>query len=240
MLTTSRKEVFSESNNTFARKTPTVFDTKILGRDSYVMDSDTKKQSNSVFGTSYFADSKKEIAAKLFGSDVVVEELTKIDIDESDTENFTNPDLMPTGITMDSRSDAKVVTKSPVAERETKTFINIQRLSQKGKVAVVAYVAVVLALVLVIALTSVAINASLGNIANVQAEINMTIEDINAMYADVEQNAELYAQELGLVSATEATTAYYNPLSTREEITYEISENWFDNLCEWVSNIFGG
>ena len=43
-----------------------------------------------------------------------------------------------------------------------------------------------------------------------------------------------------LVAAENATTAYYAPVLTREEITYNISENWFDNLCEWVSSIFGG
>ena len=57
---------------------------------------------------------------------------------------------------------------------------------------------------------------------------------------DVEENADLYAQELGLVPAENATTAYYTPVSTREEITYNVSENWFDDLCEWVSSIFGG
>ena len=168
---------------------------------------------------------------------MAIQELSSLE--KSDAENFTNPDLMPTGVTMESRSGVKV-NSNAVAAREHKTYVNIHSLSQKGKVALVAYAALVLALVLVITLTSVAISASMSNIANVQAEIEKTIADINGMYIDVEENADLYAQELGLVAAENATTAYYAPVLTREEITYNISENWFDNLCEWVSSIFGG
>lgn len=237
MLTTSRREVFTEDRDRLAKTNSTAVDTKILGRQSYSIDADAKKSNTAVFGGSYFADTDKEIAVKLFGADVPVEEWKNLD--EADTENYTNPDLMPTGITMESRADVKVNNKQNI-EKVQKTYVNIKRLTQKGKIALVAYTAVVLAMILVIALTAVAVNTSLGNIAAVQVEINKTIEEINAIYSDVEENADIYAAELGLVSTDNASTAYYNPLSTREEITYNISENWFDNLCEWVSNIFGG
>jgi len=235
MLTTSRKEVFTE-NGTLPKKSTTAVDTKMMGRESYLMDRDTKKSKVSVLDGSYFADSEKEIAVKLFGSEMAIEELNSID--KSDTENYSNPDLMPTGMTMESCSSTKAFNQS--LARSTKTYVNIHGLSQKGKIALVAYAALVLALVLVITLTAVAINASMASIATVQAEIEKTLADINGMYEDVEVNADIYAQELGLVSVENATTAYYSPVLTREEITYDISENWFDNLCEWVSSIFGG
>lgn len=238
MLTTSRKEVFTEHHDTFANRSAAAVDTKMMGRDSYAINTDAKKSNVSAFDGSYFADSEREIAVKLFGSDVAVEEYN---IEESDTENYTNPDLMPTGVTMESRSGKVKLSSQPtVVENAQKAYVNIRGLTQKGKVAVVAYAALVLALVLLITLTAVAVNASVASIATLQTEINKTIEDINAMYVDVEENADLYAQELGLVPAENATTAYYTPVSTREEITYNVSENWFDDLCEWVSSIFGG
>lgn len=237
MLTTSRREVFTEERETLAKTNSTAVDTKILGRQSYAIDTDAKKPNSTVFGGSYFADTNKEIAVKLFGADVPVDEWKNLD--ESDTENFTNPDLMPTGVTMETRNGVRV-NRGQNLEKVQKTYVSINRLTQKGKIALVAYTAVVLAMILVIALTAVAVNASLGNITAIQAEINKTVEEINSIYLDVEENADAYAAELGLVSTENASTAYYNPLSTREEITYNISENWFDNLCEWVSNIFGG
>ena len=124
MLTTSRREVFTEERETLAKTNSTAVDTKILGRQSYAIDTDAKKPNSTVFGGSYFADTNKEIAVKLFGADVPVDEWKNLD--ESDTENFTNPDLMPTGVTMESRSGKVKLSSQPtVVENAQKAYVNI-------------------------------------------------------------------------------------------------------------------
>src|SRR5574344_1462644 len=101
MLTTSRKEAFANDEEVVeSLNTKSTVDTKIMGRESYVADSEAKKASSVRFQDSYFADdslddgdvSEDELMAKLLGDSKVEWD----DLDESDTENYTNPDLMPT------------------------------------------------------------------------------------------------------------------------------------------------
>lgn len=240
MLTTSRNEAFAEDEEIIeSTKKNSTLDAKIFGRDSYVANSDTKRASRTKFEDSYFADggadngdlSTDELMAKLLGDSKV----EWSDMDESDTENFTNPDLMPTSETMNNTDTESVKGK--------KTNKNVQDdivVESVNKVAVVGYFAVVLAIIIAICFVAVAVNASLNSIAGLQLKLEQTTQEIEDMYADVRQNADVYAEEIGLVSTANAKTVYYETVDTREKVVYDIPSNWFDNVCDWLSNIFGG
>lgn len=240
MLTTSRKEAFANDEEVVeSLNTKSTVDTKIMGRESYVADSEAKKASSVRFQDSYFADdslddvdvSEDELMAKLLGDSKVEWD----DLDESDTENYTNPDLMPTSETMGNTDKETVKTKK--SRNKVQNDIVVEGVN---KVAVVGYFAVVLAIIIAICFVAVAVNASLTNIAGLQMKITQTTQDIEEMYVEVQENVDAYAAELGLVNTADAKTVYYEAVDTRDKVTYNIPSNWFDNVCDWFSSIFGG
>ncbi len=234
MLTTSRKEVFADEQETV--KTKSVgFDTKNLGNQSRNIFSQIEDTKNTAARNSYWADEDKEIAFKLFGENVTMEELSA---EGADVENYTNPDLMPSSQTM--RNHFSVTLPSFKTKYNTNTDNEKATLTRKGKIALVSYVAVVLALVLIISLMAIAVNATMANVSQLQGDIQNTIEEINGMYSQVDANIDAYAAEMGLTAANEANTSYYTPIQTRNSAQYDIPDNWFNRLCEWVSKCFGG
>ena len=126
------------------------------------------------------------------------------DLDESDTENYTNPDLMPTSETMGNTDKETVKTKK--SRNKVQNDIVVEGVN---KVAVVGYFAVVLAIIIAICFVAVAVNASLTNIAGLQMKITQTTQDIEEMYVEVQENVDAYAAELGLVNTADAKTVYY-------------------------------
>lgn len=236
MLTTSRREI-TVDNIENDNKEKLSFNDSTLARDGYDFSG-----ANSFGETSYFSNA--DIASRLFGSESVASQTTA----DSTEEDFTNPDLMPSFETLKQNKEidlSKYFSREYNTVSRTSTRTNA-KLSAKEKIVIVSYIAVVLVLVLTISLTAVALSNVMGEVAALQAGVESQLgeleelnSEINNMYTD-EEIKNIAGSQLGLEEATEANTMYYEPLPMRPTANYDVPSNWFNNFCEWLSNIFGG
>ena len=86
----------------------------------------------------------------------------------------------------------------------------------------------------------------MGVVAALQAGVESQLQELEAlnsqidnMYTD-EEIKNIAESQLGLEEASESNTMYYEPLQMRPSAEYDVPSNWFNNFCEWLSNIFGG
>lgn len=118
------------------------------------------------------------------------------------------------------------------------------KVSTRTKVVAVSYVAVVLALVLGIVFASLAVNGLFAENVALSESYNAALESIAAIDAQLAvEDTRLLAEkaaELGYVDANEVQTQTYTRLETRPAQNFAIESNWFDSLCDWLSNAFGG
>ncbi len=234
MLTTSRKEVCADETLSDIKNNADVTE-RVIGAQEIRTEQNLKNiaDKNTAFKDSYFSAQQKDIAAKLFGEDFDSDEWYAIN---TDTENYTNPDLMPTPRTMEP-----YIKEQPYAGEQYNVSVGqSQRVSKKEKLAFVCYAAIVLALILVVSLMAVSVSATMKKVSDLQTNINTTVSQIDNMYSDVEANADAYAEELGLKNGSSTTVQHYEAAETREPLGYDVPDNWFNKLCEWLSQVFGG
>lgn len=117
-------------------------------------------------------------------------------------------------------------------------------VSTKTKVAIVAYIAVVLLAIIGISFCGVAVSGAFKSMAALEGEYATVSGDLAALEALI--NADNYeelakrAEELGFIDANDATSHTYELLETRPAQNFKIETNWFDQLCDWLSGVFGG
>lgn len=186
--------------------------------------------------TSYSSTYLKQDDAQEFSLESVQEKLGKFsETEEAATvESVLNADVMPSSQTL---------TMNFQREYENSDTTTSKKLDARTKVAIVGYVAIVLALVLGITLVSVSVSDLLAeNIALTESyqETLGTIATLNEELSaeDVAVLTEK-AAELGYVEASNADTQMYTKVETRPAQNFEIESNWFDSLCDWLSSIFG-
>ena len=116
--------------------------------------------------------------------------------------------------------------------------------STKTKVAIVAYIAVVLLAIIGISFCGVAVSGAFKSMAALEGEYATVSGDLAELEALI--NADNYeelakrAEELGFIDANDATSHTYELLETRPAQNFKIETNWFDQLCDWLSGVFGG
>lgn len=114
----------------------------------------------------------------------------------------------------------------------------------KTKVAIVAYIAVVLLAIIGISFCGVAVSGAFKSMAALEGEYATVSGDLAELEALI--NADNYeelakrAEELGFIDANDATSHTYELLETRPAQNFKIETNWFDQLCDWLSGVFGG
>jgi len=117
-----------------------------------------------------------------------------------------------------------------------------QRVSTNAKMAVAGYVAVVLLLVLAVAFCSVAATNAFSSMVTTEETYSQTSKALTALEEQVasEDYSALLARasEMGFVEASGSYT--YTELETRPAQNFNIQTNWFDQLCDWLSSVFGG
>ena len=117
-------------------------------------------------------------------------------------------------------------------------------VSTKTKVAIVAYIAVVLLAIIGISFCGVAVSGAFKSMAALEGEYATVSGDLAELEALI--NADNYeelakrAEELGFIDANDATSHTYELLETRPAQNFKIDTNWFDQLCDWLSGVFGG
>ncbi len=143
------------------------------------------------------------------------------------------PDVMPSNQTL-SMNYAR--NYAPDQSSNTKA-------SSKTKAIVISYVAVVLVLVLAVTLCGVSVSGAFNQAIAIDAEYtDMTSQVANLTeIAGQEDFEELLnkAQQLGYVDSSASNTLTYTEVETRPAQNIAIQTNWFDSLCDWVSEVFG-
>lgn len=108
-----------------------------------------------------------------------------------------------------------------------------QGLTLKAKFLMVAYVAVV-----VFFLTLIFINS--GTLASLNSQISAL---------EASQKVEVEQGDVGSsivdssTTVTPPTTEYagdYDMMSVSNPVNYEVSNNWFDSVCDWLGGVVGG
>ncbi|MEG1706171.1 MAG: hypothetical protein RR291_01580, partial [Clostridia bacterium] len=156
MLTTSRREVsvddeysykknasaFQNGERVAVREKPTN-----ITSDKYSTQPNYFTQARPKTSDEESEYSLEAIKAKLFGGSVATEE------EQVDTADFSNPNLMPSSMTMGLSPTYRTKEQTSVA---TQTKV-ATKLSTKSKIYIASYVAVVLALVIIVAISAVAV-----------------------------------------------------------------------------------
>lgn len=121
-----------------------------------------------------------------------------------------------------------------------------KKLTTKTKVTIICYVAIVLALILGISLASVSVSGVYAETAKLTADYNAVLDEVAALEATlaVEDAAALTerAEALGYIDSLQGNnnTCNYTQVETRPAQNFHIESNWFDSLCDWLCNAFGG
>lgn len=113
-------------------------------------------------------------------------------------------------------------------------------LSVKSKVMLAVYIAAVVVLAAVVLATGISLSASTARVTALEglvAERNAVIAEQVADLAALENDATLtgLATELGMQKVNAATEIELLPEVA--PVTYEARTNWFDKLCDWLSNL---
>lgn len=113
-----------------------------------------------------------------------------------------------------------------------------QGLTTKAKIVLVAYAVIVvffLALIAINANSLAVLNGKIASIESSRAEASLP----NDTTTSVEDTLVFgTGNESTLVNASPAGD--YNLMTVSAPVTYELSGNWFDNVCDWLSSIVGG
>lgn len=156
-------------------------------------------------------------------------------VDETAVNADANVDVMPSQLTMNNKRYYESGVTAVAGKMSTKT-----------KVAIVCYVAAVLVLVLGIALTSVSVSGVFAETVKLTADYESVLQDVEALNQQlaVEDYIALAerAAQLGYIDASQVNnnTCTYTEVETRPAQNFNIESNWFDSLCDWLCNVFGG
>lgn len=185
---------------------------------------------NASYSATYLASDAQE-----FSLESVQEKLGSFSQMEDVGSGALNADTMPTQQTL---------TMNYQREYQQGNVATASKLNTKTKVAIVSYVAVVLALILGIVFASVAVNGAFAeNVALTEAYQSAT-ESISLLETELSvEDAKLLAEraaELGYINANQSNTQTYTKVETRPAQNFNIETNWFDSLCDWLSGVFGG
>ena len=155
--------------------------------------------------------------------------------DAQDITVSSSPDLMPSNQTI------KMSYQREYANGKARA---LSRLSTKQKVMIASYAIVVLALIIGISLCSVYVSGAFGSalaLDSLYTDVAAQVADLNEQVGIEDYDSLMQrAAELGYTDSSLANTKKYTEVETRAAQNFEVPSNWFDSLCEWLCNAFGG
>lgn len=156
-------------------------------------------------------------------------------VEEADITS-SSPDLMPSSQTLNMSYRREYAT----AEKTR----SASKLNTKEKVMIASYSIVVLALIIAVTLCAVSVGNIFGTTIKLNAEYASATAAIDEVTAQIQEDRieELVqrATELGYIDASDSNKMTYTELETRPAQNFTVQSNWFDSLCDWFSNVFGG
>ncbi|MCM1360256.1 MAG: hypothetical protein NC183_07060 [Corallococcus sp.] len=164
----------------------------------------------------------------------IQEKLGMIDAQVNAEVAVSTPDTMPSSQTLNMNFERQYS-----AQTKTNT-----KFSTQTKVMAAGYIFIVLALIVAVTLCGVSVSGSFGTAALLNTEYTAVAAQVDELTAQVqaEDYAALIAKatELGYIDASNTNTLTYTEIETRPAQNLNIQTNWFDSLCDWFSNAFGG
>ena len=115
------------------------------------------------------------------------------------------------------------------------------KLNARGKIVVVTYALVVALLGFLLiynAFSMAAVTASIAATEIMISEEQATIEELTTQLNNL-NNPDLIMERVaasGFVPTTTESSGIETPVG--ESISYEVQTNWFDKICDFISNIF--
>ena len=153
-------------------------------------------------------------------------------------------DFVPTSSSPDLMPSDQTIKMSYQREYAMGKNNSLSKLSTKQKVGIARFAAVVLALVVAIAICSVYVGgafssavAKVSDYSDLSAQVAALTEQVSHEDYDALMQR---AAELGYTDSSLANTKRYTEVETRPAQNFEVETNWFDSLCDWLCNAFGG
>ena len=153
-------------------------------------------------------------------------------------EDFSDPDLMPSVTTMQ-------ITRSPYYQQPAKAQqkeVTKQRYTARSKILIASYAAVVLALALIITLTTISVASLFSQVSALEATLNTEKAVVATLDEDIEAAGSAdavieKAQEMGMTAGVISGSVALP--ETKAPVEANVSTNWFDSLCDTLSKLFG-
>ena len=115
-------------------------------------------------------------------------------------------------------------------------------LSLKGKLLIALCSSIMALLSILLIYNAVLIgsyNAQIATGYQTLSEMETVSTELTQQLSAVESNVEFMLQDLG-ISQSSANTVTLNTIERQQKIQYLEETNWFDSVCEFISNLFGG
>lgn len=115
-------------------------------------------------------------------------------------------------------------------------------LSLKGKLLIALCSSIMALLSILLIYNAVLIgsyNAQIATGYQTLSEMETVSTELTEQLSTVESNVEFMLQDLG-ISQSSANTVTLNTIERQQKIQYLEETNWFDSVCEFISNLFGG
>ena len=189
-----------------------------------------------------YADVKPSYSGNPFQQDV--QEFSLSSIQERLGAISTVEDLEITEASPDLKPSEQTLNMSYQRNYSAEKSHTAAKLSTKSKVMIASYVVVVLALILAVTLCSVSVTNAFGSaliLSGNYTDVSSELAELNKLVQAEDFDAlNQRATELGYTEASGPNTMGYTGLETRPAQNFEVETNWFDSLCDWLSNVFGG
>ena len=152
----------------------------------------------------------------------------------------TNYDTTVEQITVDTPKKMDMLTVDKVIEQRPQTPLKVH-LNARGRIVVSVLAICICALVAFMIGNIITIN-NLNNAIIVKqqyvAEQQQIVNDLQEEYNSLEENVMQNATNNGYITIDSSNVSYLNDISIIEKAKPNIDDNWFDNLCTWLSNLF--
>lgn len=143
-------------------------------------------------------------------------------------------------ISVDTPKKMDMLTVDKTIEQRPQTPLRV-RLNARGKIIVSVLAICICALVAFMVGNLVTIGNLNGVIAQKQQIVMQqqdTVNDLQQEYDNLGNNIEQDASDSGFAQIDSNQVAEMNGVNKLEKPSADIEGNWFDSLCNWLSNLF--
>jgi cell division protein FtsL len=237
MLSTPvRKEINQDVNSVQERELKTYAQHSLYGGQQTVSETVYERKAEHVNLSELSADT---LGRRLYGDTYDTSRSAYRSESAQAKTDYSNPDLMPSRTTMSYPGIREHYNREYTGE---KTNAKIQ-MPARTKILIAGYIAVVLALVLIITLASVSIATLFGEVGMLENELGAQVAAVNELQSDVDDAASVEVimdtaqNELGM-KLPDGAAVKLPSASVKDTPGYTVEGNGFDSFLKWLSGLF--